>query len=239
MRKRTSKIYSINDIDFIELVKESFSYSEILRKLGINTKGGNSSKLLKQRIYDLNIEINHFENKTNKMIQELIPLQDILVENSTYKNISSLKKRLIKENILEYKCEICGNEGVWNGQPMTLQLDHINGINNDHRLENIRFLCPNCHSQTDTFSGRNSSNKNPKIECILCGDEITGKGKTSLCKKCSDESLRKVARPSKEELIELIKNNNLSEIGRIYGVSDNAIRKWCKKYEINYKTYRS
>ena len=82
-------------------------------------------------------------------------MEDILVENSTYTNRTALKERLIKEKILEYKCAICGNEGIWNGNPLTLQLDHINGINNDHRIKNLRFLCPNCHSQTETFSGRN------------------------------------------------------------------------------------
>lgn len=56
---------------------------------------------------------------------------------------------------MEYKCACCGNTGEWNGRPLVLQLDHINGDNCDNRLENLRFLCPNCHSQTDTFAGRN------------------------------------------------------------------------------------
>lgn len=66
-----------------------------------------------------------------------------------------LKKRLIKEGIKEDKCESCGLVDIWNGKPITLQLDHINGINYDHRLENLQILCPNCHSQTDTYCGRN------------------------------------------------------------------------------------
>jgi 5-methylcytosine-specific restriction endonuclease McrA len=60
----------------------------------------------------------------------------------------------VKENRLEYKCANCGIK-EWNNLPLSLQLDHINGVNNDHRLENLRFLCPNCHSQTDTYSGKN------------------------------------------------------------------------------------
>ena len=82
-------------------------------------------------------------------------MEDILIENSPYHNIYRLKLRLLKEHLLEYKCGICGNKGEWNGFPLTLQLDHINGIHTDHRLENLRFLCPNCHSQTETFSGKN------------------------------------------------------------------------------------
>ena len=49
----------------------------------------------------------------------------------------------------------CGNEGFWNGKKLVLQLEHKNGIHNDHRVENLCFLCPNCHSQTDTYSGKN------------------------------------------------------------------------------------
>lgn len=82
-------------------------------------------------------------------------MKTILVKNSTYTNRTALKKRLVDEKILPYRCAICGNEGEWNSYPLVLQLDHINGINNDNRIENLRFLCPNCHSQTTTFSGRN------------------------------------------------------------------------------------
>jgi len=90
-------------------------------------------------------------------------LDDILIENSNYKNISRLKTRLINENKLEYKCAICGNTGEWNNNPLVLQLDHINGKHNDHRLENLRFLCPNCHSQTETYSGKNKNKDNTEL----------------------------------------------------------------------------
>lgn len=151
-----SKVYSISDDEFINLVENSKSYSDCLRNLGLTTKGGSSSKILKHRIFMLNISTKHFEPKYKKAHDiRRKDLNGILVENSNYRNISSLKKRLISSKLLDYKCSICGNEGVWNNKQLTLQLDHINGINNDNRLENLRFLCPNCHSQTDTFSGKN------------------------------------------------------------------------------------
>ena len=81
-------------------------------------------------------------------------MDDILVEKSTYRNFKSLKSRLIKEGIMEYACKICGIY-EWNGKRLTLQLDHINGINDDNSITNIRLLCPNCHSQTSTFGGGN------------------------------------------------------------------------------------
>lgn len=68
---------------------------------------------------------------------------------------SIVKAILLYKGYIEYKCAICGNDGVWNGKELTLQLDHINGINTDQRLENLRFLCPNCHAQTETFAGKN------------------------------------------------------------------------------------
>jgi len=58
--------------------------------------------------------------------------------------------------VLPFRCAECDNVGEWRGRPLTLQLDHVNGIYNDNRLENLRWLCPNCHSQTETFAGRGS-----------------------------------------------------------------------------------
>ena len=148
-----SKVYQVNDEQFREIVASSNTYSDCLRALGLGTKGGSSTDILKRRISELNFSIDHF-GRRGSGYQAKHALIDILVENSTYANISSLKRRLVREGVLEYKCAVCGiNE--WLGQEISLQLDHINGVNNDHRAENLRFLCPNCHSQTDTYGGRN------------------------------------------------------------------------------------
>ena len=150
-----SKIYQISDEEFKKIVQEANSYSDCLRALGLGTKGGSSTDILKRRIKELNCSIEHFNsyNKSKKPQQKYL-LDEILIENSTYANISCLKKRLINEQRLEYKCARCGITD-WLGQSLSLQLDHINGINNDHRIENLRFLCPNCHSQTNTYAGKN------------------------------------------------------------------------------------
>lgn len=151
-----SKVYKLNDDDFKELVLSNHGYSDILRGLGLSPKGGSSSKVLKRRIQELDIDISHFYPINKKAIDSKRKnLEDILVENSTYTNISRLKKKLLSEKLIEYKCDICNNNGTWLGESLTLQLDHINGIYNDHRLCNLRFLCPNCHSQTPSYSGRN------------------------------------------------------------------------------------
>ena len=150
-----SKVYQVSDADFIEIVKNSNTYSDCLRALGLGTKGGSSTDILKKRISELECDISHFGmGIVKRNYQAKYDLDDILVENSTYANISSLKNRLIKEKRLEYKCAKCGIF-EWQGLPLSLHLDHENGKNNDHRIENLRFLCPNCHSQTDTYAGKN------------------------------------------------------------------------------------
>ena len=150
-----SKVYQVSDEQFREIVASNNTYSDCLRALGLGTKGGSSTDILKRRIAELNCSTEHFGRK-GPGYQAKHALVDILVENSTYANIASLKRRLVREDVLEYKCAICGiNE--WLGQEISLQLDHINGVNNDHRVENLRFLCPNCHSQTNTYGGKNVS----------------------------------------------------------------------------------
>ena len=80
--------------------------------------------------------------------------EDVFVENSSYAR-HRLKGRILKGNMLPYECSICSMPPVWNGKPMSLVLDHINGVNNDNRLENLRFVCHNCDSQLPTYKSRN------------------------------------------------------------------------------------
>lgn len=150
-----SKVYIPTDEQFIDIVQSSNSYSECLKKLGLKTRGGSSSDILKKRIQELNISTKHFSQKGKKGYNARYDLDEILIENSFYHNIQHLKIRLVNEKRLPYICQCCGNQGEWLGKPLTLQLDHINGINNDHRIENLRFLCPNCHSQTHNYAGKN------------------------------------------------------------------------------------
>lgn len=150
-----SKIYQVSETEFKEIIANANTYSDCLRALGLGTNGGSSLNILKRRINELNCSTDHFGILNKQSFQARYSLDDILVENSSYTNIARLKIRLVNENKLEYKCAKCGNTGEWLGKPLSLQLDHINGKNNDHRIENLRFLCPNCHTQTDTYSGKN------------------------------------------------------------------------------------
>jgi Zn finger protein HypA/HybF involved in hydrogenase expression len=96
----------------------------------------------------------HFHGLVAISASRRLSTDQVFVENSTYAR-HNLKRRIIKEQLLPYKCGCCGNTGEHNNKALVLQLDHINGINNDHRLANLRFLCPNCHTQQDTYAAKN------------------------------------------------------------------------------------
>jgi Zn finger protein HypA/HybF involved in hydrogenase expression len=149
---KISKIDMVPEEEFREIISSSNSLTECLKKIGLT--GSSSYSRLNRRIEELGCSTEHFGNISSYATYSL---DEILIENSTYANITRLKERLVREKRLEYKCSECGITN-WMGKSLSLQLDHINGKHNDHRIENLRFLCPNCHSQTDTFAGRNVGN---------------------------------------------------------------------------------
>ena len=82
------------------------------------------------------------------------PLAAMMVRNSSYSR-ANLKRQILQQKLIPYACAVCGQKPVWKGKPLVLILDHENGVNDDHRRENLRFVCPNCGSQLPTFAARN------------------------------------------------------------------------------------
>ena len=204
------------------LVESHTSYTGIMKTLGLATSG-DSLKVLKNRIIRENIDTSHFF--INKGRKEEIPLLDLLV-NGRDTSSKDLKKKLIKGGYLKEICSECGIGNIWNNKPITLHLDHINGDHSDNRLENLRIICPNCHSQTKTFGTRRLKKDS---SCKFCGRKIDKK--SIRCRSCAAKQTqkRKVEnRPSKEELKKLLITHSYVGIGKLYGVSDNTIRKWMK-----------
>ncbi len=254
-RKRTSQIWLLPKNKFEKVVKQSNSIAEIIRYFGF-AEASSIYRMIKQRCSEDDIDYSHIKlglnsNKGRKFFGKVIPLEKVMIENSTYCR-KSLKKRLLENGMLKNECAICNQQPIHNNKKLVMVLDHINGIRNDNRLENLRLLCPNCNSQQDTFAGKNNKKEKKKFFCKNCGDEHCKGTKSGLCKKCyydSDdfkqkmikmkeklEKIRKIKnRPSKEELIELIKIIPLTKIGEKFGVSGNTIRKWAKSYDVDTK----
>ena len=218
----------ISDKEFTQIVQSSQTYKEIAIKCGYSNFSGASNNIVKRRIQELGLDFK--SSKPESVIRED---KDIFIEDSPV-NQSTLRKKYFIGNYSEYKCTICGQEPFWNGKELTLTLDHINGHNKDDRLENLRWVCPNCDRQLDTFAGRNIQREENKNYCIDCGVEILQS--STRCIKCSSIAnglkARKVERPSREQLKSLIRFTSFTKIGQQYGVTDNAVRKWCDEYSL-------
>lgn len=298
------------------IIEISKSKKEVIERLGYRG-GGNSWETIKKRVDKYGIEWEHLK-KARKVDygggNKSRPLETYLVENSTARG-TKFKKRLVDEGLLENMCSICGINNEWNGKSLVLHLDHVNGVNNDNRLENLRVLCPNCHSQTSTYAGRNmkiditqyieeetferikedflnpnivldevldknnisktilkrvlehngmthrrtdygvwTTSKNytkqkngrytlmkdigastygkikkyPYKKCLCCNTYIVKKNKR--CAECNLTFKRKTKEiPTKEDLIDMIAESSFVGVGRKYGVSGNAVRKWCER----------
>lgn len=232
-RPRTSIVWTIDYTQLTEIVNSANSIVEILQKLGLNGFNGNH-RTLKARCSKDNIDlesvkkrgyaarISHLTKENRKDDNE------VFCENSTYADNSSIKQRLLKLGF-EYKCSECPVTDTYNNKPISLQLDHINGVNNDNRLENLRFLCPNCHSQTETFSG-----KRLKIDRFCqCGNKISKQ--YSRCAKCANKTIlhkSKIIWPDKEYFEKELWLRPTISIAKELGVSDVAVGKHIKQLNL-------
>lgn len=148
-----------SDEQFIRsLCADAKNYSDACRTLNLRPEA--NIRTLKKYIEKYQINVDHFDPFATRPQNQLggrIPLKDILTVDSTYHRWH-LKNRLIREGILDNKCDDCGQLPEWNGKVLKLHLDHKNGVGNDNRLINLRLLCPNCHSQTPTYGGLNKTN---------------------------------------------------------------------------------
>lgn len=134
-----------------EVVESSRNIGECLDRLGV-VRGGKTYSHFRATCQSRGVVLDFPNNYASPF---KISDEEVFVENSPYvNNRILLKKRCLDNGWLKNECAICGQGPVWNGKPLTLQLDHINGKSNDHRIENLRILCPNCHTQTETYAGR-------------------------------------------------------------------------------------
>tara|TARA_Y100000389_G_scaffold164488_1_gene168210 strand:- start:4878 stop:5591 length:714 start_codon:yes stop_codon:yes gene_type:complete len=235
MPNTPSTVWDISNADFKKYVAESFFYNEIARKCGY--KCCTNYRVIKKRIDILGLSTSHFKQNNNGGRKQKKQIYKVAIENSTY-NRGSLKKRLINELGWKQECALCKCEtspkNVFDGRPHSMELDHINGVNNDHRLENLRFLCSNCHAKTDTFKGFNKKCKRQVFKCINCNKPCSQNAQR--CRQCNlsrpKVEYRKVERPTLEQLEKDLETMPYTKVGQKYNVSDNTIRSWLRVYRM-------
>jgi hypothetical protein len=232
-------------------IADALCWADALRTLGYRPVGHNF-RTIQRWAGRWGISTSHFDANAARIRatrRRRIPLAEVLVEDSTYAR-GNLKPRLFEEGLKEKRCELCGQGEIWHGRAMALILDHINGTGNDHRLENLRIVCPNCAATLATHCGRNLPRERA---CAGCGETFTPRhirqryctlpcfNRTARSRAgypsphsswgIPQPNRRKVERPSYEELILDIDELGYCAVSRKYGVSDNAIRKWVTQYE--------
>lgn len=214
--------------ELIDAVKVSYTKTDVLKLLNLSINSSGNYQTINRYIKYLKIDISHFKQIKFASLKKESEIKAILIENSTYSSTVNLKRKLLKYNLLINECYICKiNE--WLGKKIVLQLDHINGIRSDNRLENLRLLCPNCHSQTDTFciGTKNIKSKNKCLDCfIIISNKATRCKSCFVCSKIGTK--QKIIWPDLIELKLMVSTLGYVGTGRKLGVNDNSVRKRIK-----------
>lgn len=219
-----------------EIVKTSQTYKEVYKR----TKSDRSKDLRREVLIEIeknDISTSHLVVKLPKsQPKKIYTFEEMLVKDGPYKGSSvDIKRRLFKAGLLKNECYICGITD-WRGNPITLQLDHINGRHTDNRLENLRILCPNCHAQTETFAGKNIKlgNRLSKI-CPRCNEP---KYRSSeVCKKCKSKMSEVKAWPPDEELFKIVQEIGLKKTAKLFNAKVPSLQKRLKARKFDYSPY--
>lgn len=209
-------------------IENSNSIKEVLRYLGLSTSGSAYQQVRKWAEYHSLDLPQHTRPASKNPVSKPRTLQEKL-QKGTLIQSSKLLVNLVAAGLKQNHCEECGQGPIWNGKPLTLHLDHIDGDHENNLLENLRILCPHCHQQTPTFGAKNIKSKPQRKNFCACGVEIS-KNATN-CRRCMTmpKSQPKILWPSIEEILELLEIYSFVEVGQRLGVTDNAVRKYIKR----------
>lgn len=199
--------------DSLELIaKNSNSFNDMLDSMG-HGKSGGAYKVIRNVVKRLDIDISHFKLEQNRLR---------IYDNSVDVGINNLKLYILEAGIRTHRCENC-NLDIWLGDKIPLELHHIDGNRNNNTLDNLKLLCPNCHSLTENYRGRKNKVLQDTV-CISCGIKIC-KGATT-CRKCLGKLRENPNKPKKEVLVEEAKHNTITSLAEKYKTSRASIRRW-------------
>ncbi len=233
-------MFRFEESELRDAVARCTNCADVLRCFGLRAAGGNY-RTLQTWIARWEISTAHFDPNLRRhrgLKRVAVPLATYMVEGSSYSR-TMLKKRLYAEGLKARRCELCGQGEQWHGRTLALILDHINGVADDHRLDNLRIVCPNCAATLETHCGRNHRTRTER-PCAGCGRPfLPGTPTQKYCghecgqraKRRPRPQARRVTRPPYEVVRAEVAADGWSAVGRRYGVSDNAVRKWIRMYE--------
>ena len=212
-----------------KLATQAQSFWELLTLLGRPHTTG-SLYYLQRKVKQLGISIAHFKAVTSPGRRKALLVSEILTcgRLSRRESAERLRKAMVSVGV-PYHCKLCKKEPLHRGQPLRLQVDHIDGNVFDNRIENLRFLCPDCHSQTDNYAGR--GRRFTRV-CETCPTRIAKE--YTQCKKCLNppKSRDNAPWPSPKHLEEMLREQPATEVAKLLGVSSSAVKKRCKKLGI-------
>jgi hypothetical protein len=231
----------IPEVHLVTAVRSSYSVAGVIRALGRAIVGTNY-RLVKREIARLGLDTSHWKGGSPPHLQhrpERLSSKVVLVAGSNRPR-ALVRRVVLREGLIPYVCAECGLGPEWNGKPLVLRLDHKNGVRNDDRLENLRFMCPNCDAQSETFCGRNLKIKGrgetsvKKRPCGICHKNLTFRRR---CRSCASKDWHalepqptKIVWPPVEELRARLATTSFVALASELGVSDNAIRKHLRSH---------
>jgi len=218
-------------------IAASFSWAESLRRLGLCTTGG-AWRVLKTHAADWGVDTSHFL-PNGRSPRSRRTLEELLVEHSPVRG-TKLKNRLYAAGLKAPICELCGQGELWEGRPMALILDHINGVRDDNRIANLRVVCANCNATLDTHCGRNARVPREPRECLRCAARFIPRQQdqqycSSFCGSRHTNRRapkRKTPLPPLEDLLAGVETVGYEAVGRTYGVSGTSIRTWVSAHGV-------